>query len=60
MELSKWLLALIFIVQVEIPFGLKATYLVEKFEINGTSYVLYLTNGKRIWVPITFTIIKEK
>lgn len=60
MGINKWLLVLVFIVQVEIPFGPKITYTVEKFEISGNSYRLYLPNGKRVWVPITFTIIKEK
>ena len=60
MGLNKWFLMVLFLVQVEIPFGLKMTYIVEKFDINGGSYVLYLQNGKKVWVPITFTIIKEK
>jgi hypothetical protein len=56
----KWFLALLFLVQVEIPFGPKVTYIAEKFMVVEGCYEIHLKSGERVWVPITFTIIKEK
>ena len=56
----KWILSLLFLVRVSIPFGLKETYEVKRYEHFGEMYLLELTNGKQALVPAMWTIIEEK
>lgn len=57
----KWLLSLIFIVRVTIPFGATKTY--EATNVQAWSdgfYRLVLTNDKVVYVPIMWTLVEEK
>lgn len=56
----KWLLSLVFIVRVTIPFGTTKTYEAEKIDYGDGKYLLVLTNGKTVMVPVMWTIIEEK
>lgn len=60
-SLSK-LLLILYIVKVNIPFGIKVTYdnVCKINLVAGGSWQLWLDNGKEVFVPSAFTIIEEK
>lgn len=56
----KWLACMVLIVRVTIPLGIKQTYEAERVTPDGFYYLIRLTNGKSLYVPIMFTVIEEK
>lgn len=55
----KWL-SLIFIVRLAVPFGPNKTYEAKDINPGTFFYLCTLTNDKRIYVPVLFTVIEEK
>jgi hypothetical protein len=56
-----FLLTISFLAYVKIPMGLEKRYQVDSFTvIHDSIYVLRLTSGEVVYVPIQFTVIEEK
>lgn len=57
----KWLACFVFIVRVTIPMGQTKTYEAKSCEsYRDGVYQLVLTDGRKVVVPIMWTIIEEK
>lgn len=60
--MKKWLIVLLFLVKVKVPFGVDVTYRDVK-DWNATAfgyYVLTLADDRKAMVPIMWTTIEEQ